>query len=122
MTNANNDIIATNVFDSITIGLTQQFSPQWRGTAGYGYMKADDNDAYVNAFADKTKINKDLWQAWANVFYSPVKPVSLGLEYVYGEREAFGAAASSVHHRRRKPHQRCRAVQFLALNQLHFKA
>ena len=94
VTNANNDIIATNVFDSITIGLTQQFSPQWRGTAGYGYMKADDNDAYVNAFADKTKINKDLWQAWANVFYSPVKPVSLGLEYVYGEREAFGAAAN----------------------------
>ncbi|MEG1091334.1 MAG: hypothetical protein RSE38_08385, partial [Acinetobacter sp.] len=31
-----------------------------------------------------------LWQAWANVFYSPTKPLSFGLEYVYGEREAYG--------------------------------
>ncbi len=38
---------------------------------------------------DKTKANKDLWQAWADLFYSPIKPISLGLEYVYGEREAF---------------------------------
>ncbi|MGE8541276.1 DcaP family trimeric outer membrane transporter [Acinetobacter sp. ANC 3813] len=90
--NANKDIIDTNEFDSISLGITQQFSPQWRGTLGYGYMKADENNSYINAFSDKTKINKELWQAWANVFYSPTKPISLGLEYVYGEREAFGAA------------------------------
>lgn len=92
LTNANKEIIATNAFDSITIGITQQFNPQFRGTLGYGYMKADQNDAYINALPDKTKANKDLWQAWANVFYSPIKPISLGLEYVYGEREAFGPA------------------------------
>ncbi|WP_374666256.1 DcaP family trimeric outer membrane transporter [Acinetobacter sp.] len=92
VTNANKDIIASNEFDSITLGITQQFNSQWRGTLGYGYMKADDNAGYINAFADKTKINENLWQAWANVFYSPTKPISLGLEYVYGEREAFGAA------------------------------
>lgn len=92
LTNANKEIIATNEFDSITIGITQQFNPQFRGTLGYGYMKADQNDAYINALPDKTKANKDLWQAWANVFYSPIKPISLGLEYVYGEREAFGPA------------------------------
>ena len=90
--NADKEIIASNEFDSITLGITQQFSSQLRGTLGYGYMKADKNNSYINAFADKTKINKDLWQAWANVFYSPTKPISLGLEYVYGEREAFGAA------------------------------
>ena len=92
VTNADKDIIATNEFDSITVGLTQQISAQWRGTLGYGYMKADNNADYVNSLVDKTKANKNLWQAWANVFYSPVKPISLGLEYVYGEREAFGAA------------------------------
>ncbi|OTG79642.1 hypothetical protein B9T33_10890 [Acinetobacter sp. ANC 5054] len=92
VTNADKDIIASNEFDSITLGITQQFNAQLRGTLGYGYMKADKNNRYINAFADKTKINKDLWQAWANVFYSPTKPISLGLEYVYGEREAFGAA------------------------------
>lgn len=92
LTNTNKEIIATNAFDSITIGITQQFNPQIRGTLGYGYMKADQNDTYINALPDKTKANKDLWQAWANVFYSPIKPISLGLEYVYGEREAFGPA------------------------------
>lgn len=92
VTNADKDIVETDEFDSITLGITQQFNTQWRGTLGYGYMKADENDDYINASADKTKINKDLWQAWANVFYSPTKPISFGLEYVYGEREAFGAA------------------------------
>lgn len=92
VTNANKDIIERNEFDSITIGLTQQFNSQWRGTLGYGYMKADENEKYIAALTDGTKANKDLWQAWANVFYNPVKPISLGVEYVYGEREAFVAA------------------------------
>lgn len=81
-------------FDSITVGLTQQFSEKLRGTVGYGYMTFDENQNYIDALTatDKTKANKDLWQAWANVFYSPTKPLSFGLEYVYGEREAFAAA------------------------------
>ncbi|OTG90717.1 hypothetical protein B9T24_16320 [Acinetobacter sp. ANC 4654] len=79
-------------FDSITVGLTQQFNEKLRGTVGYGYMTFDEDPNYINALADKTKANKDLWQAWANVFYSPSKPLSFGLEYVYGEREAFAAA------------------------------
>ncbi|WP_442784398.1 DcaP family trimeric outer membrane transporter [Acinetobacter sp. CAAS 2-6] len=82
-----------NEFDSITVGLTQQFTPKWRGTLGYGYMKMDDNKEYqlANGTTDtkKNAINENLWQGWANVFYSPVKPLSFGLEYVYGERETF---------------------------------
>jgi len=89
---ANSRIAAQNEFDSITVGLTQQFNEKLRGTVGYGYMTFDEDPAYINALADKTKANKDLWQAWANVFYSPTKPLSFGLEYVYGEREAFAAA------------------------------
>ena len=79
-------------FDSITVGLTQQFNEKLRGTLGYGYMAFDEDQNYIDALADKTKANKELWQAWANIFYSPTKPLSFGLEYVYGEREAFGAA------------------------------
>jgi hypothetical protein len=79
-------------FDSITVGLTQQFNEKLRGTLGYGYMTFDEDQNYIDALADKTKANKELWQAWANIFYSPTKPLSFGLEYVYGEREAFGAA------------------------------
>ena len=89
---ANSRIAAQSEFDSITVGLTQQFNEKLRGTLGYGYMIFDEDQNYIDALADKTKANKELWQAWANIFYSPTKPLSFGLEYVYGEREAFGAA------------------------------
>ncbi|NNG76734.1 hypothetical protein HLH10_10595 [Acinetobacter sp. ANC 4277] len=89
---ANSRIAAQSEFDSITVGLTQQFNEKLRGTLGYGYMVFDEDQNYIDALADKTKANKELWQAWANIFYSPTKPLSFGLEYVYGEREAFGAA------------------------------
>ena len=92
--NAAQDIVAENEFDSITIGLTQQFHPQWRGTLAYGYMKADVDTDYKQSGVDLTTVNKELWQAWGNVFYSPTKPISLGLEYVYGERESVGKAAN----------------------------
>ena len=89
---ANKNIMSLNQFDSITVGVTQQFNSQWRGTLGYGYMKADENQDYIRYLSDPSKANKTLWQAWANVFYSPKKPLSFGLEYVYGERKAFVAA------------------------------
>ncbi|WP_312327847.1 DcaP family trimeric outer membrane transporter [Acinetobacter sp.] len=85
---ANSDLLQSE-FDSISVGLTQQFNDKLRGTLGYGYMNFDQDTGYLAA-VDQTKANKDLWQAWANIFYSPTKPLSFGLEYVYGEREAYG--------------------------------
>src|SRR5690606_12895847 len=87
------DGLKQSEFDSITVGLTQQFNDKLRGTLGYGYMSFDQDAGYLAA-VDQTKTNKDLWQAWANVFYSPTKPLSFGLEYVYGEREAVAAATN----------------------------
>lgn len=89
LVNANNEIVATNKFHSITVGLTQKINSNLRTTLGYGYMKSPDNKQYIDALADPTSANKSLWQAWANIFYSPVKPITYGLEYVYGERKAF---------------------------------
>ncbi|WP_257222464.1 DcaP family trimeric outer membrane transporter [Acinetobacter sp. YH16050] len=88
---ANGDLIQSE-FDSIMVGITQKFGDKVHGTLGYGYMSFDKDPNYIAATKDTTTINKDLWQAWANVFYSPRKPLSFGLEYVYGEREAFGPA------------------------------
>nr|WP_286427272.1 DcaP family trimeric outer membrane transporter [Acinetobacter indicus] len=87
---ATSAIAAQSEFDSITVGLTQKFNDKLRGTLGYGYMKFDDDQDYINALSNKSAANKDLWQAWANIFYSPRKPLSFGLEYVYGERKAYG--------------------------------
>lgn len=87
-TDVNGQIVDENEFDSITVGLTQSFNEKWRGTLGFGYMNAEISDRYKANIANKTEVNKQLWQGWANVFYNPVKPVSFGLEYVYGERHA----------------------------------
>lgn len=93
--NAAGEILDENEFDSITVGLTQQFNEQWRGTLGYGYMKSDVSDRYkTGAGLNLLEVNKELWQGWANIFYSPTKPLSFGLEYVYGEREAVVKAAN----------------------------
>lgn len=92
--NAAGDILDENEFDSITLGLSQQFNEKWRGTLGYGWMKSDVSNAYKSGIANPLEINKELWQAWGNVFYSPVKPLSFGVEYVYGEREAAAKAAN----------------------------
>ena len=81
-------------FDSITVGITQQFNDKLSGTLGYGYMNFDQDNGYLTAVNTST-VNKDLWQAWANVFYSPTKPLSFGLEYIYGEREAYGPALNT---------------------------
>lgn len=101
---ATNGNLIQSEFDSISVGLTQQFSDKLRGTVGYGYMSFDDDQDYTNALialtpatepqSNATRANKDLWQAWANVFYSPTKPLSFGLEYVYGERTALEAATN----------------------------
>ena len=90
------DNLYQSEFDSISVGITQQFNDKLRGTLGYGYMSFDQDAGYIDALSadDKTKTNKDLWQAWANVFYSPTKPLSFGLEYVYGERKALEAATN----------------------------
>lgn len=41
-------------------------------------MIYDDNNANGN---------DHLQQGWLNVMYNPVKPITFGMEYVYGERE-----------------------------------
>ena len=65
-------------YDAVTTGVTYKFAPQWRTNLGYGAVFFD------NSAAGK---NKTLQQGWLNVLYNPVKPITLGAEYVYGERE-----------------------------------
>ena len=77
------------------VGITQKFSDKIHGTLGYGYMSFDKDPNYIATTADKTTINKELWQGWANIYYSPRKPLSFGLEYVYGERTALEAGNGS---------------------------
>lgn len=78
--------ITLNEFDAVTAGITYKISPKLRSTLGYGAMFADKGDY---AKFDGTSQNKELQQGWLNVLYSPVKPITFGAEYVYGQRETF---------------------------------
>lgn len=94
-TAGNLDILDSNVFDSITVGISSKWSEQWRTTVGYGYMNADVSEKYLQGTNfNKTEVNTSQWQTWANAFYQPTQPLSLGVEYVYGERKAAVAAAN----------------------------
>lgn len=79
----------SNEFDTVSFGITHQFTPQIRSTLGYGYMKAKDDNRFAELQRNSTTQNKELWQGWVNALYNPYKPITLGVEYVYGERETF---------------------------------
>ncbi|WP_312048876.1 DcaP family trimeric outer membrane transporter [Acinetobacter courvalinii] len=81
--------IQSNEFDTISAGITHQFNSQLRSTLGYGYMKAKDDNRFAEIQKSNLTQNKELWQGWINAMYNPYKPVTLGVEYVYGERETF---------------------------------
>ncbi|WP_180060844.1 MULTISPECIES: DcaP family trimeric outer membrane transporter [unclassified Acinetobacter] len=65
-------------FDAVNAGATYQFTPKIRSTLGYGALFYDEN--VVNG-------NDNLQQGWLNVMYNPFKPVTFGVEYIYGERK-----------------------------------
>lgn len=84
-----NKKMRANQFDAITIGLTQKITPKIRSTLGFGYMRADDNNAFANLVRNDLSQNAELKEGWLNLFYNPIKPVNFGLEYMYGERTTF---------------------------------
>ena len=86
-----NDKMKPNEFDTVTLGLTQKITPKIRSTLGFGYMRANDNNSFADLVRngkDSTQ-NKELKEGWINMFYNPVKPINLGIEYMYGERKTF---------------------------------
>ena len=76
-------------FDAVTVGATYQFNPKLRSTLGYGAVFFDK---------DTADNNKKLQQAWLNVLYSPVKPLTFGAEYVYGKRDTVSNETGKENH------------------------
>lgn len=77
--------LENNVFDAVSLGATYLINEKLRSTLGYGMMQAKEN-----RFADLNQdANKTLQQGWINMMYTPNKPMTFGVEYVYGERETF---------------------------------
>ncbi|CAM4107367.1 DcaP family trimeric outer membrane transporter [Acinetobacter pragensis] len=81
--------IKPNEFDTLAVGFTQQWTPKIRSTLGAGYMRANDDNDFSALVKNDTTQNKELKEAWINMFYNPVKPINVGVEYMYGERKTF---------------------------------
>ncbi|TCM60037.1 hypothetical protein EC844_1367 [Acinetobacter calcoaceticus] len=79
-----------NEFDSFTAGITYQFTPKLRSTLGYGAMFANDDNGFSkqDILSEQTQ-NKTLQQGWMNIMYTPIDPITIGVEYVHGQRKTF---------------------------------
>jgi hypothetical protein len=74
-----------------TAGYTHQWSPHFRSTASYGYVRARPKTS-LGAFAID-----DTHYASANLVWHPTKFFRMGLEYLYGLKETQGGADGDGH-------------------------
>ena len=84
--NAANGKIAQNEAFGVQVGGTYKFNEKLRSTLAYGALFADDGTDYARL---NKAANEEVYQAWINFIYSPVKPLDLGVEYINGKRDTF---------------------------------
>ena len=83
--NANGKIEQNEAF-GVQVGGTYKFNEKLRSTLAYGALFADDSTDYATL---NSTANEEVYQAWINFIYSPVKPLDLGVEYINGKRDTF---------------------------------
>lgn len=83
--NANGKIEQNEAF-GVQVGGTYKFNEKLRSTLAYGALFADDSTDYATL---NQTANEEVYQAWINFIYSPVKPLDLGVEYINGKRDTF---------------------------------
>ena len=86
-----NGNIEQNEAFGVQVGGTYKFNEKLRSTLAYGALFADDGTDYarINYERKNTAANEEVYQAWINFIYSPVKPLDLGVEYINGKRDTF---------------------------------
>ena len=84
--NNSNGKIAQNEAFGVQVGGTYKFNEKLRSTLAYGALFADDSTDYATS---NSTANEEVYQAWINFIYSPVKPLDLGVEYINGKRDTF---------------------------------
>ena len=81
-----NGKIEQNEAFGVQVGGTYKFNEKLRSTLAYGALFADDGSDYARI---NDAANEEVYQAWINFIYSPVKPLDLGVEYINGKRDTF---------------------------------
>lgn len=90
---------ATNQLESVNViaalaAARIAIAPGWRINLMGSYQHVDYADALGTLAI--ASYNKQAWSAAANLFYSPVKHVDLGIEYRHGERELVSGADGAL--------------------------
>lgn len=90
---------ATNSLESVNVlaligAVRVPLAPGVRANLMGSYQNVDYSDSL--ALANIATFNKKAWSAAANLFYSPVKNIDLGIEYRHGERELVNGADGST--------------------------
>ena len=90
---------ATNALESATVlaaigAVRVPLATGLRANLMGSYQSIDYSDAL--AAASLASFNKRAWSVAANLFYSPVRNVDLGVEYRHGERKLVGGADGST--------------------------
>ncbi len=70
---------------SAWVGIQHWWSMNWRSTVSYGYVRVSDNEIAAPT-GDPNGIYKMSHYASANLIYSPLPPVDIGVEYLFGYR------------------------------------
>ncbi|WP_445115283.1 outer membrane trimeric porin-like protein DcaP [Acinetobacter sp. WZC-1] len=85
--------IEMNKLNSLNVGYSYKINDQWRANLSASVFEYDDGTEYARLNQDA---NKRLTDYAANVFYSPVSQVDLGVEYHLGKREVFDGRTADV--------------------------
>jgi hypothetical protein len=91
-------VAGTNTLSNVKVfagfaALRVPLSPQIRANVIGSYQHVDYGDLTL---AQDALFSKQAWSLTANLFYSPVKPVDLGIEYRHGERELVNGAKGTL--------------------------
>ncbi|MFV5500385.1 DcaP family trimeric outer membrane transporter [Acinetobacter towneri] len=84
--NANQNDLDQNKVNTYVLGYSHKLSDQWRTNLVASLLDFDDSTAYAK---NNTAANKRVSDLAANLFYTPVPSVDVGLEYHQGKREQF---------------------------------
>ncbi|MEZ6841476.1 DcaP family trimeric outer membrane transporter [Acinetobacter baumannii] len=80
----------SNEFDTVSLGITHQFTPQIRSRLRLWLCEAKDDNRFEPNYSVLVppKTNSSLARL-VNALITRISRLLLGIEYVYGERETF---------------------------------
>lgn len=84
--NADQTNLDQNKATTFVLGYSHKLSDQWRTNFVASLLDFDDSTAYAK---NNPESNKRVTDFAANIFYTPVQSVDIGLEYHQGKRELF---------------------------------